>query len=385
MSASKIYDETHDYIVGMDGDDLVVSAGSGLILASSDPSKIGHKLPASQEGKSTSKDSQRGLQFKDGDQEVTVLSGGNRQSYEDVLKAFTRIYIDEHLKRGSTAGNATDQFVRRLIAEHNPDAEFYRQMEAEAKILGYDLSGKRNAIIMTFDNFFQDCLLANPASSYDRERLISDWKDRIERTLSTFFTKNKDMITAYLGENSFVIFKALGDCPEEKFAKLMKSAFGSIFGPLRNHAITDIQVGFGRAYSGITGLTNSYNEAEFALDIGQVFLNRSGCYFFGDLGILYILADGNRNKKIQFANQLLAKLRNQELMRTLEAFFENNLNISDTADNLGIHRNTVIYRLDRLTNYLNLDPRNFIDAMTIKIALLLKKISNANHFASPAK
>lgn len=382
MSTAKISHPTSDYLVTTEGNDLVVTEDSGVIIASSDPSKIGQIF--TRDLKNDSLKSRSQIRFNDGNQAVTVLAKENNDRYEDVIKTLTRVFIQEHLENGSKIANSTDQFIRKLVNTQNYDLNFVRQMESEAKILGYDLATKRTAIIISFDGFFQNYLVECPRPTYERDKTITDWKHKIENTLATFFTKNKDMITAYLGENKFVVFKALGDCNEEKFTKLMKSAFNSIFGPMRNHSISDIQVGFSRAASGIEGMINSYNEADFALELGQVFLSRSKCYFFGDLGILYILADGNRNKKIQFANQLLAKLKNDELIRTLEAFFENNLNISDTADNLGIHRNTVIYRLDRLTAYLDLDPRNFVDAVTIKIALLLKKISKASQILANA-
>lgn len=367
--------EKESYLLTIDGDDLVIAGDSGVILASNDQSKIGQKISPEE---LANLDKTKKISFREDGQAVSIVSEKNNKS-DDLIKTFAKVFFQEHLENNKNNINSTDQFIRQLINAPNPsDPVFIDQMESEAKILGYDLTVKRTAIIISFDGFFQNYLLECPRPTYERDKAITDWKRKIENTLATFFTKNRDMITAYLGENKFIVFKALGDSNEEKFTKLMKSAFNSIFGPLKNHSITEIKVGFGHSSSGIDGLINSYNEADFALELGQVFLNRTNCYYFGDLGILYILADGNRNKKIQFANGLLSKLRNDELVRTLEAFFENNLNISDTADHLGIHRNTVIYRLDRLTNYLDLDPRNFVDAVTIKIALLLKRISNAN-------
>ena len=84
------------------------------------------------------------------------------------------------------------------------------------------------------------------------------------------------------------------------------------------------------------------------------------------------LAPGEKN--LQFANQMLNKMNNRDLCDTLECFFSNNLNLTETAEELGVHRNTIIYRLNQISKILGADPRIFEQAMSIKIALLIKKL-----------
>jgi len=67
-------------------------------------------------------------------------------------------------------------------------------------------------------------------------------------------------------------------------------------------------------------------------------------------------------------------LRNAELNKTLETFFDNDLNLTETAEQMGIHRNTVIYRLNQITKVLGADPRIFEQAMSIKVALIIKSL-----------
>ena len=183
------------------------------------------------------------------------------------------------------------------------------------------------------------------------------------------------MIVSYLGKDRFVVFKCLGKCSEDRYTKLLKTAHKSIIDPLKNGLISDIYLGIGNVYTGIAGLYDSYMEAETALKIGQIFFPEKKCTLFEDLGILSILADGDHKRKNQLANKLLSNIiTRQSLLNTLEVFFDNNLNITTTAEKIGIHRNTVIYRLDQLTKHIGLDPRIFHDAVVIKIALILSKM-----------
>lgn len=90
---------------------------------------------------------------------------------------------------------------------------------------------------------------------------------------------------------------------------------------------------------------------------------------------MYCNRDGNSEKKLAFANKIIRKLNNNyESLQTLEAFFNQNLNLTDTSKELKIHRNTVIYRLNQISETLSMDPFCFDDACKIKIALMLKRI-----------
>ncbi|PIU76504.1 hypothetical protein COX95_02275 [bacterium CG_4_10_14_0_2_um_filter_33_32] len=71
---------------------------------------------------------------------------------------------------------------------------------------------------------------------------------------------------------------------------------------------------------------------------------------------------------------MLGNLTNNDLLKTLEFFFKENLNLTSTGQKLHIHRNTVIYRLDQISRIIGLDPRNFDDAVSIKIALLIRQL-----------
>jgi carbohydrate diacid regulator len=302
--------------------------------------------------------------FDEGADEIT--------NYSLLIKSFAELLVQQYYENNKPILDPTDNFIIELFENYNPNDN--AKYEAEAKVLGYDLSKKRLAISVYLNGFWDNCLLDLDQPSFERDQVIKNWKRNLEQSINSFFTKNADLLIAYVGNDRFVIFKSVEGSDEESIKKMLKKSYRSIFEPLKNHRIKSITVGFGNAYDGIDGLINSRREADLTIELGQRIWGENQSYYFGELGLLSILGDGDRNKKIEFSNTMLAKLRNEELNKTLESFFDNNLNLTETAEEMGIHRNTVIYRLNQITKVLGADPRIFEQAMSIKIALIIKSL-----------
>jgi len=292
--------------------------------------------------------------------------------YLPLIKSFAELLIQQYFENNSPKLDSTDQFIAKLV--NNASKNDYPNYEAEARVLGYDLSAKRVAMVVHLKGFWEKCLLDFDQPSFEREEMIKNWKRNIESTINNFFTKNSDLIIAYLGSDKFLIYKAIDLGNKDNIFKLLKKSYKSIFEPLKSCRISSVTVGFGNAYSGVEGLISAYREADLTLDLGERIWGPDKSYSVDDLGILSIIGQGDKDKKLEFSNQMLGKLNNMELNRTLESFFENNLNLTETAEQMGIHRNTVIYRLNQITKTLNADPRIFEQAMTIKIALMIKSL-----------
>ena len=295
-------------------------------------------------------------------------------NYVPLIKSFAELLIQQYYENNKPILDSTDRYIAKLLTSYvSSEAKSY---EAEANLLGYDLARKRLAILVYLKGFWDNCLLDLDQPSFERDEVIKNWKRNIEQSLNSFFTKNSDLIIAYLGNDRFCIFKTVESGDEEATRKLLKKSYKSIFLPLRSRRIESVTVGFGNAYDGIEGLIAAKREAELTLDLGQRIWGENQSYYFGELGLLSIIGDGDREKKITFSNQILSHLKNDELNKTLECFFDNNLNLTETAESMGIHRNTVIYRLNQISKALNADPRVFEQAMSIKIALLIKSLFN---------
>jgi len=293
--------------------------------------------------------------------------------YSSLIKSFAELLIQQYYENNKPALDSTDQFIIKLL--NNAGINDFPFYESEAKSLGYNLDVPRLAIVVHLNGFWENCLLSFDQPSFQRDEVIKNHKRTIETAINSFFSKNTDIIIAYLGNDKFVVFKAINKNDEANVIKFLRKSYKAIFEPLKNSRIVNYAVGYGNSYTGISGMINAFKEADLSIELGQKIWGPDKSYFFNDLGILSILGQGNRDKNLSFADQLLAKMStNEDLNKTLECFFDKNLNLTETAEKLGVHRNTIIYRLNQISKILGADPRIFEQAMTIKIALLIKRL-----------
>ena len=136
-------------------------------------------------------------------------------------------------------------------------------------------------------------------------------------------------------------------------------------------------VGIGEPKHALSDLGESYRESRRAVEVGRTFVPESHIYVYRQLVLERFLMDiprelGSRYHSILF-NRKTARLFNEEMLHTIEMFFAKDLNLSDTARQLYIHRNTLVYRLDKVQRQTGLDLRKFDDAVTFKMMLLLGK------------
>ena len=160
---------------------------------------------------------------------------------------------------------------------------------------------------------------------------------------------------------------------EIKFKKYMLTAHKAIFGSLVSFGQGKITTGFGDSKVGITGIIEAYREANLALEVGRHFAKSNNSNYFGNLDELHILTYEAGKKKLVQPKSVVSLL-DEDLIKTLETFFTENLNITKTANRLKIHRNSISYRLSKIAKLIKLDPRKFDQATTIKIALLANKL-----------
>ena len=269
--------------------------------------------------------------------------------------------------------DATDHFFINFFGNFNPNN--MPQYQSEASLLGFDLNVPRMAVLIHLDGFCENCLESPNVASFEREDMIRKWKGRVEGAVNGFFTKNQDIITAYVGEGKFLVLKSAEGTGEEMLHMRLQKAFNAIFGQLKVDQVESITVGFSNSYDGIKGLAEACAEANIALNLGMRLGRPNESYYFDDFGIMYTLAEGDIEKKVSLANKILAPLASEDLLKTLTNFLKYNLSIKKTADKLGVHRNTVIYRLGQIADKVGLDPRNFDEAVKIKMALMIKQMS----------
>lgn len=138
-------------------------------------------------------------------------------------------------------------------------------------------------------------------------------------------------------------------------------------------------IGIGRSRHTMDELRESYMEARKAIEVGRIFRAEESIYVYTRLILERFLMELPQDISAYYHSLLFnrknQRLFNEEMLYTIDMFFKKDLNLSDTARQLYIHRNTLVYRLDKVQKQIGLDLRSFEDAVTFKILMELKKVS----------
>mgnify|MGYP002514637189 CR=1 FL=1 len=195
----------------------------------------------------------------------------------------------------------------------------------------------------------------------------------LETVRSLFSTKSKDFITA-VDEKNIILVKEVK--PNETYDDLNKMA-KVMLDMLNTEAMTQVHVAYGTIVNEIKEVSRSYKEAKMALDVGRIFYNSRNIVAYNNLGIGRLIYQLPLPLCKMFIKEIFENRSpddfDEETLTTINKFFENSLNVSETSRQLYIHRNTLVYRLDKLQKSTNLDLRVFEDAITFKIALMVVK------------
>ncbi len=188
-----------------------------------------------------------------------------------------------------------------------------------------------------------------------------------------FPDKNKDFIVN-INETDIALVKEIKANIDEK--DLDKLA-GSIVDTLSGEFYTHCMVGIGTVVGGIKDLARSFKEAQVALEVGKVFDTEKPVVSYNNLGIARLIYQLPTTLCDMFLKEVFKKgsidSLDHETLFTIQRFFENNLNVSETSRKLFVHRNTLVYRLEKIKKITGLDLREFEDAIVFKVALMVKK------------
>ena len=195
----------------------------------------------------------------------------------------------------------------------------------------------------------------------------------LETVRSLFATKTKDFITA-VDEKNIILVKELK--LSDGYDDLAKTA-KVILDMLNTEAMSKVHVAYGTIVNEIKEVSRSYKEAKMALDVGKIFYSSKNVIAYNNLGIGRLIYQLPIPLCKMFIREIFDGKSpdefDEETLSTVNKFFENNLNVSETSRQLYIHRNTLVYRLDKLQKSTGLDLRVFEDAITFKIALMVVK------------
>ncbi len=240
------------------------------------------------------------------------------------------------------------------------------------------------------NNFFQNLLLDNMllVDIYNRAKklhievavpravfLIETDKEKdstaMELLNGMFTSQVGDYITS-VDESNVILIKALA--PEDSYERMDQIAH-TIVDMMNMEAMLNVRVAYGTIVGELKDVSKSYKEAKMALDVGKIFYAEKKVTAYNTLGIgrlIYQLPINLCKIFIEeiFGDNVPSEL-DDETLTTINKFFENNLNVSETSRQLFVHRNTLVYRIEKLEKSTGLDIRTFDDALTFKIALMV--------------
>lgn len=306
---------------------------------------------------------------------VTEISGEDLQMIQ-IINSLAELVIHQFILTHRPRPDAVDLLLTRVA--YKPLTIDAEELEQQLLALGYRLDLPRVALAIELKGFWDNYLHTAGQPLGDKGDLIAAKKRDIETNLNSFFSRNQDNLIGFIGGDTFLVLKDLYDTDYDKFCSLMSKQFSEITSSLRNVYIKEVTVGIGTPSTSPGGLLRSVQEATQILKIGKRIIGTDQAHRFEGLGVLPLLLSGTDEQKRDYAKHLFDNLDDPELIDTLEAFLNANLNLTQTAEELKVHRNTVIYRLDKINEKLNRDPRHFEDAVELYVGSLFKKVFGEN-------
>ena len=192
--------------------------------------------------------------------------------------------------------------------------------------------------------------------------------------LSDLFPDRSQDFVLSINETDVAVVKQI--TPKTTPAELEKMAM-EMEKVLKNELYVKAVIGFGTVAEHLRSLADSYKEAQTAIDVGKVFDTEKSIINYENLGIGRLIYQLPTTLCDIFLSEVFKKNSidslDQETLFTINKFFENNLNVSETSRKLFVHRNTLVYRLEKIKKLTGLDLREFDHAIVFKVALMVRK------------
>ncbi|QOV19802.1 helix-turn-helix domain-containing protein [Blautia liquoris] len=240
-----------------------------------------------------------------------------------------------------------DNFIKNLLLDNLLLVDIYNR----AKKLHIDTEARRVVFILESDP--------------DKDR------GTLENVRNLFGNKSGDFVTA-VDEKDIIIVKELAE--DDDYTQMNRIA-NSVLDTLGRDENHEVHIAYGTIVKELKDVSRSYKEARMALDVGKIFFEERDVIAYSSLGIGRLIYQLPIPLCKMFIKEVFVDKSpddfDEETLTTINKFFENNLNVSETSRQLYIHRNTLVYRLDKLQKSTGLDLRVFEDAITFKIALMV--------------
>ena len=327
-----------------------------------------------------------------------------------LLDEENRIYVSTCDRKLPALQRLSDFRDSSALCLSNTDCGFYKILENEQLLYVLIVWGKSeaaptigelavcqiNSLIAAYaekndkNTFMQKLLLGNyqDVEAFNRAKklhisstarravfLVETRQARDEHALATirniFSARTRDFITS-VDDSGIIVIRELSSTESDED---MEDIAFMLVDMLGTEAMTQAWVSYSNTADDLLQLSNAYKEAKTAMEIGKIFYSEKNVFSYRKLGIgrlIYQLPVSVCEMFIQevFGSESLDSLDN-ETLAIIRTFFENNLNLSETSRQLYVHRNTLVYRFEKIQKKFGLDLRTFEDALTFKLAMLV--------------
>ena len=318
---------------------------------------------------------------------VTAVSGDSVKIDKDLISSFMEsdAMIQECLGYTYVKIYDEDEPAYTLVIEGGEESILVGKLAA-AQIRNLVIAYKEK---VDRDSFFQNLLLENmlTVDIYNKSKKLHIKTDTkrcvyviepvgkreagmMEIVKELFYAQNGDFVTS-VDDNHIVVIKSIEDTdPDaiEETARIIVDMVGA-------EVMQSVKVAYGNIVDDIKSVPKSYKEAMMSLDVGKIFYIEKAIIAYNSLGIGRLIYQLPINlcelyvKEI-FGEEVPSDI-DDEMLNTVNKFFENNLNVSETSRQLCMHRNTLLYRIEKVQRATGLDIRVFDDALALKIALMV--------------
>ncbi len=343
--------DTIDRTIGVVDDTGVVIACSDLVRVGEVNNSVTAEQIASSDAFVSDGYTYRPFGGKPHNEYAVFVSGVDEQAskYSSILAislASIKQYYDEKFDRGN--------FIKNVILDNILPGDIY----LKARELRFNADVSRVCFLIR-------ATTRTDVSTYDIVQQL-------------FPDKAKDFVIN-INENDIALVKEIRPGIDAKdLEKLARSIVDTLSSEFYTHCV----VGIGTTVTGIKDLARSFKEAQVALEVGKVFDTEKTITSYENLGIARLIYQLPTTLCDMFLREIFKKgsieSLDQETLFTIQKFFENNLNVSETSRKLFVHRNTLVYRLEKIKKLTGLDLREFDHAIVFKVALMVKKYLTAN-------
>lgn len=325
------------------------------------------------------------------DGKMLASTASDIEGYEDAVLSFVESPADSQVVQGYQFFKIFDEHqLEYILLAHGGSDDVYMI----GKMAAFQIQNLLVAYKERFDkdNFIKNLLLDNLllVDIYNRAKKLhidtevrrvifiietSHEKDTnaLDSVRTLLGNRPKDFITA-VDEKNIIVVKELGIT--DGYFEMEKTA-REILELLKEDGEEGVHIAYGTIINDIKEVSKSYKEAKLALDVGKIFFNEKDIIAYSQLGIGRLIYQLPLPLCKMFIREIFEGKSpdefDEETLATINKFFENSLNVSETSRQLYIHRNTLVYRLDKLQKSTGLDLRVFEDAITFKIALMVVK------------